>query len=74
MAALARNTEDTTSYDLCTEDTHHLAVVENTMAVLFPSLPVVGYAETILEGMDKAILVGDVGIESVALKAIFNPA
>jgi hypothetical protein len=74
MAALARNTRDTTSYDLCTQHAQHLTVVENTMAVLFPSLPVVGYAATILEGMDKAVLVGDVGKESVALKAEFNPA
>ena len=73
MAALARNSIDTTSYDFCTKHTQHLTVVENTVAVLFPSLPVVGYAVTILEGMNKAILVGDVGVESVALKASFNP-
>jgi|SRR6266508_3628507 len=73
MAALARNSIDTTSYDFCTKHTQHLTVVENTVAVLFPSLPVVGYAITILEGMNKAILVSDVGVESVALKASFNP-
>jgi hypothetical protein len=37
------------------------------VAVLFPSLPVVAYAATILEGMNKAIHIGDIGIESVAL-------
>ena len=74
MAALASNSVDTTSYDLCTCDTQHLTDVENTVAVLVPSLPVVGYAATILEGMNKAILVGDVGVESVALEASFNPA
>jgi len=74
MAALAGNCIDTASYDPCTRDTQHLTVVENTVAVLFPSLPVVGYAFTILEGMNKAILVGDVGVESVALKTSFNPA
>jgi len=74
MAALAGDSIDTTSYDLCTQHAQHLTVVENTMAVLFPSLPVVGYAATILEGMHKAVLVSDVGMESVALKAKFNPA
>ena len=74
MAALAGNSIDTTSYDPCTHNTHHLTVVKNTMAVLFPSLPIVGYAATILEGMDKAVHVGDVGMESVAPKASFNPA
>jgi hypothetical protein len=74
MAALARNSLDTTSYDFCTQHTQHLTVVENTVAVLIPSLPVIGNAATILEGVNEPILVGDVGVESVALKASFNPA
>jgi len=74
MAALARNTCDTTRYDSRTRNTQHLTVVENTMAVLFPRLPVVGYAATVLKGMNKAILVDDVGVKSVALKASFDPA
>ena len=74
MAALAGDGIDATSYDFSTQETQHLTVVENTVAILFPSLPVVGYAKTILEGMNEAILVGDVGVEPVPLKASFNPA
>ena len=50
------------------------SVVEHTMAVLFPSLPVVGYSAAILEGVDATIHIGDVGVESVAIKTGFNPA
>jgi hypothetical protein len=74
MAALARNSVDTTSYDFPAQSTQHLTVVKDTMAVLIPNLPVVGYATAILEGMNKTILVGDVGVESVAFKASFDPA
>ena len=54
--------------------TQHLAVVENTMAVLLPSLPVAGYAAAILEGMDESIHVFNVGVEPVALEAGFDPS
>ena len=73
MAALTSDLVNTTSYDLCTQPTHHLTVVENTMAVLLPSLPVVSHATAILERMNKAIHVGHVGVESVALQASFDP-
>jgi hypothetical protein len=73
MAALAGNTPNTTSYDEFTSFTNHLAVVKNTMAILLPSLPVVGYAAAILEGMDESIHVLNVGVESVSLKASFDP-
>ena len=73
-AALASNTLDTTSYDKFTNFTQHLAVIENTMAILLPSLPVVSYATAILEGMDESIHVLNIGVESVSLEASFDPA
>ena len=73
-AALASNTLDTTSYDEFTSLTQHLAVVENTMAVFLPSLPVVGYAAAVLEGMDESIHVLNIGVKSVALEASFDPS
>ena len=74
MTALASNSRDATRYDPCTSYTFHLAVVENTMAVLLPSLPVAGYATATLEGMDESIHVLNVGVESVASEAVFAPA
>ena len=44
------------------------------MAVLLPSLPVVGYATAILEGMDESIHILNIGVESVSLEASFDPA
>ena len=73
MAVLASNFRNATRYDKFTSLTQHLAVVENSMAVLLPSLPVVGYATAMLEGMDESIHVLNVGVESVALEAGFDP-
>ena len=74
MAALASNSRDATRYDKFTVLTQHLAVVENTMAVLLPGLPVVGYATAMLECMDESIHVLNVGVESISLEASFDPA
>ena len=74
MTVLASDSRDATRYDPCTSYTFYLAVVENTMAVLLPSLPVVGYATATLEGMDESIHVLNVGVESVASEASLTPA
>jgi hypothetical protein len=74
MTALASNSRDATRYDPCTSYTFYLAVVENTVAVLLPSLPVAGYAAAILKGMDESIHVLNVGVEPVASEACFAPA
>ena len=74
MTVLASNSRDATRYDPCTSYTFYLTVVENTMAVLLPGLPIAGYATALLEGMNESIHILNIGVESVAPEASFAPA
>jgi len=65
---------NTAANNPCSRNPRDFAVVEHTMAVLIPVLPVVGDAAAVLEGMDKVDAIDAGIIEPVASESSLLPA
>jgi len=65
---------NTTANNPCSRNPRDFAIVEHTMAVLVPVLPVVSDAAAVLEGMDKVDAVDAGVVEPVASESSFLPA